>query len=99
MNCMKGKKCTGIYNFSLQVLLVLVSACNEIEVIEYLKCERLNQVKTKKKVLNIMDNKHQERFICLCSVKQSEHLPPTNKLFSKGVFMLKDCSHNLGLNQ
>lgn len=54
MNYIKGKK--SIYNFSLKVLLVLVSACNEMEVIEYLKCERLNQVKTKQKVLNIMGN-------------------------------------------
>lgn len=54
MNYIKGKK--SIYNFSLKVLLVLVSACNEIKVIEYLKCERLNQVKTKQKVLNIMGN-------------------------------------------
>lgn len=92
MNYIKGKK--SIYNFSLKVLLVLVSACNEIKVIEYLKCERLNQVKTKQKVLNIMGNKHQEWLICLSSVKQREHLPPPYKLFFLVAFMLKDCSHS-----
>lgn len=80
MNYINGKK--SMYNFSLKVLRVLVSACNEMEVIEYLKCERLNQVKTKQKVLNIMGNKHQEWFICLSSVKPREHLPPPYKLFS-----------------
>lgn len=40
MNYIKGKK--FIYNFSFKVLFVFVFVCNEIKVIEYLKCERLN---------------------------------------------------------